>query len=341
MIPMNKSKKKIALAAVILVAAAAAAIICFALPSADSGEEEKAAVNVPDFNADNAYNSIAAQCAFGPRVPNNEAHTKCADYIAGEFEKLGYTVVRQTAVLQRYDGVKMKSVNIFATADTVSDRRILLSAHWDSRPWADQDADEANYRTPVAAANDGASGVAVMLEIARAISQQKPGIAVDFVCFDAEDCGTPEWDKTGDTQADEATWCLGSQYFAANLPRPDYRPMYAVNLDMVGGKAARFLQEGFSKHYASGIVSKIWTAATDAGYSMVFPQQDGGYATDDHLPLNQIAGIPTVDIIPCYTDYENSFGPTWHTVNDTPENIDRNTLKAVGQTMLQVIYNEQ
>ena len=341
---MTKNKKKIIFIAAIAVVAAASAI-AFALHSDKSENEADAAgndtVNVPQFNVENAYKSIVEQCNFGPRVPNTDAHEKCADYIATAFEKLGYKVTLQTATLPRYDGVSMKNVNIFASCDTVSERRILISAHWDSRPWADQDDNEENHKKPVLAANDGASGVAVMLELARIIRQQQPGIAVDFVCFDTEDCGTPEWDKTGNDQKDEATWCLGSQYFAANLPTPEYRPIYAVNLDMVGGKGAKFLQEGFSKRYAPNVVDKIWAAAALAGYSTVFPVQDGGYATDDHLPLIQIAGIPTVDIIPCYTDYENSFGPTWHTVNDTMENIDPNTLKAVGQTMVQVLFSEK
>lgn len=341
---MKKNKKATVIIAVIAVLASAAGAI-FAIGSnkceSDAAAYAADTVSVPQFNAENAYKSVVEQCSFGPRVPNTEAHAKCADYIAAEFGKCGYTVTRQTATLSRYDGVQMKNVNIFATCDTVSERRILISAHWDSRPWADQDADEAKHKTPVMAANDGASGVAVMLELARILKLQKPGIAVDFVCFDTEDSGTPEWDKTGDDQRDEASWCLGSQYFAANLPSADYRPMYGVNLDMVGGKGAKFLQEGFSKRFAPGVVDKIWAAAALAGYSAVFPVQDGGFATDDHLPMNQIAGIPTVDIIPCYTDYENSFGPTWHTVNDTPENIDRVTLKAVGQTMLQLIYNEK
>ena len=191
------------------------------------------------------------------------------------------------------------------------------------------------------AANDGASGVAVMLEIARVLHQQKPGVTVDFACLDVEDYGMPEWDKTGDEEKDEASWCLGTQYFAAHLPLPSTPPLYAVNLDMVGGRGARFYQEGFSKRYAPGIVAKVWDAAARAGYASTFPPEDGGYVTDDHLPLNEIAAIPTVDIIPCYKGAESSFGPTWHTTQDTPANIDTATLKAVGQTMLQLIYNEQ
>ena len=137
------------------------------------------------------------------------------------------------------------------------------------------------------------------------------------------------------------SWCLGSQYFAANLPFADYRPAYAVNLDMVGGKGALFYQEGFSARLAPGVVAKVWAAAEEAGYGSMFPKQPGGYVTDDHLSLIRIASIPAITVIPYYPNYAgSSFGPTWHTVNDTPANIDRNTLEAVGQTMLQLIYNE-
>ena len=216
-----------------------------------------------------------------------------------------------------------------------------MSAHWDSRPWADNDPDENNHKTPVLAANDGASGVAVMLELARALMEDKPSVGVDFVCFDAEDYGVAQWDESNYPGDMSNSWCLGSQYFAANLPFADYRPAYAVNLDMVGGKGALFYQEGFSTRLAPGVVAKVWAAAEEAGYGSMFPKQPGGYVTDDHLSLIRIASIPAITVIPYYPNYAgSSFGPTWHTVNDTPANIDRNTLEAVGQTMLQLIYNE-
>lgn len=339
---MTKNKKKIIFIAAIAVVAAASAI-AFALHSDKSENEADAAgndtVNVPQFNVENAYKSIVEQCNFGPRVPNTDAHEKCADYIAAAFEKLGYKVTLQTATLPRYDGVSMKNVNIFASCDTVSERRILISAHWDSRPWADQDDNEENHKKPVLAANDGASGVAVMLEVARLLkSDTTLRVGIDFVCFDAEDWGTPQW---ADTQDDADTWALGAQYWAENLPQ-GYEARYGILLDMVGGEGARFYQEGMSKQYAAEIVNKVWRTASQIGYGSFFPMSAGGYVTDDHVPVNEKAGITCIDIIAYYPDcQQSSFGPTWHTVNDTMEHIDPNTLKAVGQVLVQVLWSEE
>ena len=340
----SKSSRRLLIIAAAIVAAFAFSMVVFLLKGDKTEDSVPAAdtVAVPQFSADSAFVYVEAQCAFGARVPNSEAHVRCGEYIAERFRAAGLAVVEQRTMLRAYNGTQLKCLNIFASTDTAAARRILLSAHWDSRPWADNDPDENNRRKPVLAANDGASGVAVMLEIARTLMRQKPGVGVDFVCLDAEDYGVAEWDEAEYAEVSSQSWCLGTQYFAANLPVPDYRPLYAVNLDMVGGKGALFYQEGFSKRYAPTVVDKVWQAAEKAGYGSVFPKQQGGYITDDHLPLNQIAGMPAIDIVPFYPDcVSSSFGPTWHTVSDTPENIDRNILKAVGQTMLQVIYNER
>ena len=183
-----------------------------------------------------------------------------------------------------------------------------------------------------------------MLELARIIHNNKGDkalnaqLGIDFVCFDAEDWGTPQWANTPDN-AD--SWALGAQYWSKNLPR-GYEARYGILLDMVGGVGARFYREGMSIQYASAIVNKVWRAAKAIGFGSYFPQQDGGMITDDHVPINQFAKIPTIDIIPYYPDcQQSSFGPTWHTLADNMENIDKNTLKAVGQTMVQVIYSEK
>jgi hypothetical protein len=301
----------------------------------EAANADTGTVNVPRFNQDSAYKSIVDQCNFGPRTPGSKAHEQCGAYIIAAFKRLGLTVTKQEATFTRYDGVKMKGYNIIAQTNPQASGRILLAAHWDSRPWADQDPDPKNQKQPVPAANDGASGVAVMLEIARQLTLQKPAVAVDFVCFDAEDAGTPEWESADD---DESTWCLGSQYWAARADGSRYR--YGILLDMVGGQGARFYQEGFSKQYAADVQQRIWQAASTAGYSSFFPTQDGGFITDDHLPVNRTAKIKMVDIVPYYPAGTRSFGPTWHTLDDTPENIDPAVLQAVGQTLLQLIYNE-
>jgi Zn-dependent M28 family amino/carboxypeptidase len=246
-------------------------------------------------------------------------------------------VIEQKATLRGYDGTALRSTNIIASYKPELTDRILLCAHWDSRPWADNDPDEKNWKTPVMAANDGASGVAVMLEIARLLQKAdslKTG--VDFICFDAEDWGTPQWSEQ---ESDGDTWALGAQHWAANPHREGYKARFGILLDMVGGEGARFYREQYSIEYANDVVNRVWKAADVVGYSSYFPLRDGGRITDDHVPVNQVAGIPCIDIIPYYPNCEaSSFGPTWHTVNDNMQHIDRNTLKAVGQTIIQVLY---
>ena len=302
--------------------------------------EQQSTVSI-QFDADSAYQFCAAQCQFGPRVMNSEAHEQCASWIQQKFQQYDYQVELQKADLKGYDGTILKSTNIIAKAPTDKTERIFICAHWDSRPWADNDPNPDNWHTPVMAANDGASGVAVMLELARLIQQNDSlNIAVDFICFDAEDWGIPQWDETGDGTD---SWALGAQHWAksqqANNGTPHYQ--YAILLDMVGGQGAKFYQEGYSMLRASQIVEKVWRAANAAGYSSFFPMKEGGFITDDHVPINDIAHIPCIDIINHYPDCpQSSFGPTWHTINDDMQHIDRNTLQAVGQTLLQVIYSE-
>jgi len=311
--------------------------------------EQQPIVNI-QFNADSAYQFCAAQCDFGPRTMNSEAHERCAQWISQKFQQYGYNVELQKADLKGYDGTILKSTNIIASSQpsTLNSQlpKVLICAHWDSRPWADNDPDSANWRKPVMAANDGASGVAVMLELARLIQQHDSlNVAVDFICFDAEDWGIPQWDETGDGTD---SWALGAQYWAKKYQEKSLHSQpstlnyqYAILLDMVGGQGAKFYQEGYSKQKAGRIVEKIWRAAHAAGYGSTFPMQESGFVTDDHVPVNEIANIPCVDIINHYPDCpQSSFGPTWHTVNDDMQHIDKNTLQAVGQTLLQVLYNE-
>lgn len=307
--------------------------------------EEVAKVNPvgPSFNADSAYAFTKAQCDFGPRDMNSRGHDLCGEWIISKFKEYGCKVTTQDVTLAGYDGTKLRSRNIMASINPEATTRILLCAHWDTRPWADNDPDSANWRKPILAANDAASGVAVMLELARIIQESKPEkmlnqqLGIDFVCFDAEDWGTPQWADVADN-AD--SWALGAQYWSKNLPQ-GYEARYGILLDMVGGVGAKFYREGMSMQYAPEIVKKVWRAAREVGFGSYFPKEDGGMITDDHVPVNQFAKIPTIDIIPFYPDcQQSSFGPTWHTLADNMENIDKNTLKAVGQTLVQVIYKE-
>jgi hypothetical protein len=276
---------------------------------------------------------------------NSEAHERCAQWIKQKFEQYGYQVELQKADLKGYDGTLLKSTNIIASAVSVgedsavaSKPRIMVCAHWDSRPWADNDPDSTNWRKPVMAANDGASGVAVMLELARLLTlHDSARVAVDFICFDAEDWGVPQWSD----EADSDSWALGAQYWADHFAGGHSYYQYAILLDMVGGQGAKFYREENSMHYAHSIVEKVWQAASVAGYGSVFVRKDCGYVTDDHLPVNEKARIPCIDIINHYPDCrQSSFGPTWHTVSDDMTHIDRNTLQAVGQTLVQLIYSD-
>lgn len=311
-------------------------VACGGKQAPKSVEQPQAPVVVPAFNADSAYHYTAAQVAFGPRVPNSEAHVACGDWLESELTRFGAQVTAQRVTLRAYDGTVLAARNIVGSYKPELRKRVLLCAHWDSRPWADADADPKNHRTPILGANDGASGVGVLLEVARQLQAQPAEIGIDIIFFDAEDYGTHADEKE---IAESNTWCLGSQYWARVPHKADYMARFGILLDMVGGKDARFHREGYSDYFAKHIVDKVWAAAQASGNGQWFPYADGGVITDDHLPINQIARIPCIDIIGHYP--ETGFAPTWHTMDDTMDNIDPAVLRAVGQTVLQVIYNEK
>lgn len=312
---------------------------CGNLKKQTTGESASLQPVGPVFCADSAYLYCQAQCDFGPRTMNSKAHDDCEKWIISKFESFGMQVTPQKAVLKGYDGTSLNSTNIIASYRPDLTDRVLLCAHWDSRPWADNDPDEANWKTPVMAANDGASGVAVMLEIARLLSKDTLQLGVDFICFDAEDWGVPQWNEDN---FDSDSWALGAQYWSTNLHKKGYRARFGILLDMVGGQGAQFYKEAMSVQYANHIVEKVWRAAQVVGYGSMFPSQQGTGVTDDHISVNTKAKIPTIDIIPYYPNCEqSSFGPTWHTVNDDMEHIDKNTLQAVGQTLIQVLFSEK
>lgn len=326
------------------------AVILGACKSVKSGADGESATDVAaldsarickiQFNADSAFAFVKAQCDFGPRVPNSTAIDRCGDYIAQTFESYGFTVDNQRTVVKGWDGKDLRCRNIIAAYRPEAEARIVICSHYDSRPWADADPDPANHHTPVMAANDGASGIAVMLELARLMKDLNPKVGVDFVCFDAEDYGVPDWADDEAQQLSGDSWCLGSQYWAKNLPKKGYA-RYGILLDMVGGKDATFCYEGFSMRYAKDVVLKTWAAARYADAGHLFVQRDGSYITDDHVPMNEVGCIPTIDIIPFDQNGTNSFCPTWHTINDTPENIDPQVLRGVGQTLLQLLSEEE
>ena len=292
----------------------------------------------PFFNADSAYNYIETQVSFGPRVPNSAAHRACGNYLANQLKLFGAKVIEQEMSVTAYNGTVLQTKNVIGSYNPTAKKRVLLFAHWDTRPYADKDADEANHNRPIDGADDGGSGVGVLLELARQFGKKAPEVGVDIIFFDAEDYGIPDF-YTGVQVKD--TWCLGTQYWAENPHQSGYRASYGILLDMVGSKNAAFFKEQGSMRYAPNIVDKVWSKARSLGYGKYFINALGGEFIDDHLYINEGCNIPCIDIINNDPDSETGLGYYWHTMDDTMKNIDKETLKAVGQTVLEVIYNEK
>ncbi|MDR2086778.1 MAG: M28 family peptidase [Dysgonamonadaceae bacterium] len=297
-----------------------------------SGEVKK--ISVPSFNPDSAYQYTANQVAFGPRVPNTEAHRQCGRYLAGELKRFGATVVEQEAILYTYNNIALNAKNIIGSFQPENKDRILLAAHWDSRPFADHDANPANHRTPIDGANDGAGACGILLEIARQLSVQQLATGIDILFFDAEDWGAPESDGLGG-------WCLGSEYWAQHPHVRNYKARYGILLDMASAKDAVFYKEIYSLYYAGNIVKKVWDAAQAGGYGSYFVDRQGGSIMDDHIAVNKYLKIPCIDIIQYDPDTDTGFGHYWHTLNDNMDAVSKETQKAVGQTLLHVLFNEK
>lgn len=294
--------------------------------------ETKAAVNAPVFNPESAYQFIAKQVNFGPRVPNSAAHKACGDFLIQQLRDFGAQVTVQDFEATAYDGKRLKLRNIIGAYNPEAPNRIVLAAHWDTRPFADKD--ESNPTKPSDGANDGASGVGVLLEIARVLQTAKanPGLGIDLILFDGEDYGN--------ANGGEDTWCLGSQYWSKNKHVANYNANYGILLDMVGANGARFAREGYSMQHAPQVVENVWRTAGQLGYSNYFVSIDNGSITDDHVYMTR-GGVPTIDIIDYDpTSPDGTFGKYHHRHTDNMSIIDKNTLKAVGQTLVQVIYNQ-
>ncbi len=333
-------------------ALAAGLLFLTACPDNKTANTETATVTAPPaltkapvFSADSAYAFTARQLAFGPRVPNSKAHQACGDYLVRTLEQYGLKVQEQPFSAMTFDGTNIRGRNIIAQFQPQAARRVAIFGHWDTRPFAD--ADKKTPKAPYEGASDGASAVAVALEMARVLSQQPdsltPQVGVDFIFFDAEDWGYDATTNAGQKNQLEGagdSWCLGSQYWAKNLLPAGYKAEYGVLFDMVGAKGAKFSREQLSRERARPALDKIWNTAAQLGYSDYFLFRDMGGITDDHVYTNQ-AGIPTVDIIDTLPyDGPELFQPYHHTTLDNLSVIDKKTLKAVGQTVLQVLYQE-
>jgi hypothetical protein len=276
-------------------------------------------LDVPEFDSQKAFAYLRAQTDFGPRNPNSTGHQKCLDYLASELSRYAEKVTRQNFVHQGYDGEVLKLTNVFGSFNASASDRILLLAHWDTRPRADEEKDPAKQNLPILGADDGASGVAVLLEIARLLKQVQPPIGVDILFVDGEDYG-----KSRDLDS----YFLGARYFM-KMKNENYRPRFAVLLDMVGYKDLQIPMEQNSITFAPEAVELIWSTAENLGVTQ-FVNVPGEEISDDHIPLNS-GGIPTVDII----DFQY---PYWHTTQDTPDKCSAESLEAIGKVLMHVIF---
>lgn len=288
-------------------------------------KKEPLIIKTPDFSEDSAFAYIKKQVDFGPRVPNSKAHNECSEWMINFFKNLNWEVTPQRGVQIAYDNEQLIFTNVIAKYKPELKNRILLSAHWDTRPWADQDITRKDE--PIDGANDGGSGVGVILELARLITLDSLDFGIDVVLFDIEDYGISEVNNS---------FCYGSQYWYNNYNPNQIKPLFGINLDMVGDSDAVFMYEGFSVQYARPILDRVWKSAEDLKFDKYFERRMSGAIIDDHLWVNK-TGIPCIDIIH-KNPVTQGFPDTWHTHNDNINNISKNTLNAVGTTVLQVIY---
>ncbi|HWA36156.1 MAG TPA: M28 family peptidase [Cyclobacteriaceae bacterium] len=327
----------------IVVSVAVAAVLISSCGSKKTETEQEAparTVTVPVFNSDSAFHFVETQVGFGPRIPNTPAHKQAGDYFVSKLKQYGAAVIEQEFEATTFDGKKLFLRNIIGSYSPEKQKRILLAAHWDTRPFSDRDPQKPMAQFD--GANDGASGVAVLLEIARAIKGTTPDAGVDIILFDGEDWGEKynESGKVPPSAGLDTWWCLGSQYWSKHKHKPNYTAYYGILLDMVGAKGSHFFKEGGSMQYAPRIVEKVWSTASRLGQSSLFVNQTEAAITDDHIYINEIAKIPTIDIVH-FDPVVGYFGQYHHTQADNLSVISKDVLGAVGTVMLNVIYYEE
>ena len=299
--------------------------------------ENGAILEPADFMTDSCYAFIQKQVAFGPRIPGNANHAACGNWLIAKFKSYNCTVKEQVGSMPNWEGGNTSVRNIIASVHAGATKRIVLAAHWDSRPYGDKDPDPSKHKQPIDGANDGASGVGVLLELARISKDLPEDIGVDFILFDSEDGGKPEWAPDGENDA--YSWCLGSQFWAKQKPQRTMR--YAVLLDMVGAEGGRFHKEGYSMQSAGNAVNRIWGHAAKLGYGEYFPNEETAGIVDDHLFMIQ-ANVPSLDIVDMRQNFMGTqfeFGGSHHTHSDNMSVISKPTLKAVGHTLAYTVWN--
>lgn len=323
-----------------LLTAAACLLLFFACKNSTGGSDSSAStpstdyssVATPEFSADSAYAYVEHQLSFGNRIPGSKGWERCATWLTAQMGRSCDTVIVQDFRAVLWDGSAVPGKNIIGLLNPQADHRIILAAHWDSRSWADHDPSESNHRSPVPGANDGASGAAVLLEMARVMRTMPPSVGVDFILFDVEDQGAPEWAANHD----ETNWCLGSQHWANSRHMPYAHYVYGILFDMVGTTHPRFTQEGISRYFAPGLTDNLWAAARSLGHADIFVTESTPEILDDHYFVNTIAHIPMVDIV--QNSGTTSFFEHWHTVNDDLNSVSPETLRIVAEVTMKTLY---
>jgi glutaminyl-peptide cyclotransferase len=280
---------------------------------------------IPEFHNTHAFELLVRQTSFGPRNPGSSGHRDCLQFLVSSLKSCSDHVRTQEFAHAGYDGQKLQLTNVIASFKPEATSRILLCAHWDTRPRAERDENPARRNDPIIGANDGASGVAVLLELANIFKSTPPPIGVDLVLFDGEDYG-----REGDTER----YLLGSRYYARSVPA-DRQPRYGILLDMVGDANLELPKEQNSIRFAPDVVRTVWNTARELGIPQ-FIDQVGDEILDDHIPLNEV-GIKTIDIIDF--EYPDATHNYWHTHNDTPEHCSAESLGAVGTVLVHVVYS--
>jgi hypothetical protein len=278
------------------------------------------------FSGKRAHQYLLRQTGFGPRGPGLAGHDRCLRFLQTELGGLAESVRNQEFAHTLKNGKSILLTNVIASFNPGAAHRILLSAHWDTRLWADKDPDVRNHTRPIAGANDGASGVAILLEIAQQLKAHPPSTGVDMIFFDGEDLGT-----TGIP----GSFCQGSRYFAKNKTQ-DYQPRFGINIDMVGDRELTIYREQNSQRLAPQVLEQVFATARRLKITQ-FVDAQGAEVSDDHLPLNE-AGIPTINLIDF--DYPDETNRYWHTMSDTPDKCSAASLEAVGTVLLDIIYSQ-
>ena len=301
-------------------------------PTSEQTTQEKT-ITKPDFSTDSAYLFTQQQVDMGPRVPGSAAQQKCAAYMEKKLKQFGASVIVQKTNVTVYNGKRVPCINIIGSYNPAVKRRLLLCTHWDARPFADQD--DSAKSTPILAADDGGSGVSILLEIARQLQKKNPETGVDILLLDVEDYGQPDYEPN-QTRGD--FYCLGTQYWCSNPHVPGYSAENGILLDMVGAKGATFTYEGISMQNAPDFMKQVWRTADALGYSNFFQKEITDPIIDDHYYINRLTRIPTIDIISRTYTTKSGFPAHWHTHKDNMHNIDKLTLQAVGETVLATVY---